>query len=246
MSQPSVSSFFITRKRGIEDELIAQKKKVICLERTRNDSQGSHGDLQELQSTVAVFPKTKESNSSNDDEPKIAATQKTIRQGITPQRRSKRVHMQEVDGIEAPKIVNFWKGGNLSPQKKAKTVPSETVRSNTNKETQRNGNELQMSGMSTPAKKTVSSSQQKNAIEKTTLIPTNGSNLDKIKQKLKGSKRLADLKTSLNKLNAGLDKLDQMEEKRTASIPEPEMRKASVETTKVLKPFRTIELQILR
>jgi chromatin licensing and DNA replication factor 1 len=37
---------------------------------------------------------------------------------------------------------------------------------------------------------------------------------DKIKKKLKKSTKLADLKTSLNKLQSGLDRMDQLEQKR--------------------------------
>lgn len=246
MAQSSISSYFITRKRGIDDDLIAQKKKVICLDRARNssESQDSQADSEEL-GTVAVFPKTLDNYSSNDDEPKkMVRNQKTIRQGITPQRltRSKKVHMQDVDGIEAPKVVNFWKGGNLSPQKKSKGTPSETITKD-NPETKSNDNALKIPGMSTPVKR---NAQQVKTVEMTALTSSNGANLDEVKKKLKGSSRLADLKTSLNKLNSGLDKLQQMEKKRIVNAPVKESTKAADDVARSLKPFKTIELEILR
>jgi chromatin licensing and DNA replication factor 1 len=247
MAQPSVSSFFITRKRGIEDDVISSKKKVICLERTRNSSESNDAftDTEEL-GTQVVFQKALENVSSNDEEPKKVVRMQTVRQGITPQRttRSKKVHMQEVDGIETPKIVNFWKGGNLSPQKKARAaVVVETPITPTIREVNTN-DALKEHGMSTPVKQ--NPAKGPDTIEKTDLISGNGMRAEEIKKKLKGSSRLAELKTSLNKLNSGLERLDQMENRRLASGPIKEKRERSIETPKTLKPFKSIELEILR
>lgn len=250
MSQPSVSSFFITRKRGIEDDVITNKKKVICLERARNTSEShdSCTDSEELGKQI-VFPQPSEGISLNDEEPKkVVAKKPTVRQGITPQRttRSKKIHMQEVDGIETPKIVNFWKGGNLSPQKKAKGAVVEAVITPTICELEKksDGDVLQQQGMSTPVKLNVPKGPD--TIEKTNLISSNGLRADEIKKKLKGSSRLAELKTSVNKLNSGLDRLDQMEKKRLTKGPIKEKREAALEAPKSLKPFKSIELEILR
>lgn len=239
MAQPSVSAFFLTRKRGIEDDVISsQKKKVICLDRPKSssESQESQPDSDGF-GTVIVFPKTLDYLSSNDDEPttKMVRNQ-TMRQGITPQRttRSKKVHMQEVDGIDAPKIVNFWKGGNLSPQKKAKLSKAEaTITSEPE--------------MLTPVKIVdAAASKSSDVVKKVALIPSNGMQIHEIKKKLKGSGRLAELKTSLNSLQGKLDKLDRMESKRIASGPLKERREPSTEVLKSLKPFKSIEFEILR
>jgi chromatin licensing and DNA replication factor 1 len=242
MAQQSISSFFITRKRGIEDDVIASKKKVICLERTRNssESQDSHAEDSEELGAKVVFSKALD-NTCTDDEPKKMVVKKpTVRQGITPQRttRSRKVHMQEVDGIEAPKIVNFFKAGNLSPQKKAKGILASQPPKLTDNEV------TFKAGFSTPTKtKPVGG----DSIEKTTLVASNGLKADEIKKKLKGSSRLAELKTSINKLQNGLDKLDQMEKKRLASGPLKAKATAPVsEVSKTLKPFKSIELEIMR
>lgn len=242
MAQPLVSSYFITRKRGLEDDVVQSKKKVICLERARSssESQDNHTDSEEL-STKIVFPKTLETNSSNDDEPKKMVKKPTIRQGITPQRttRSKKVHMQIVEGIETPKIVNFWKGGNLSPQKKPKSVEVITKATTIVESSETKSDEAPINaGFSTPTKKNVGGG----SIEKTKLMSSNGMNADEVKKKLKGSARLTELKTAMNKLQGGLDKLDQMEKKRLVSAP----IKAAAESVRTLKPFKSIELEIMR
>lgn len=248
MAQPSVSSYFIARKRGNEDEILTNKKKVICLDRDRHSSESLdvHTDSEDLATTV-VFPKAQE-HSSNEDEPKKVARMPTVRQGITPQRttRSRKVHMQSIDGIEAPKVVNFWKGGNLSPQKKSKNVIDATTVHPTPKCSDESSKAV--NGMSTPVKDAQQTIKSNNdSIEKTALVSSNGMKLDEIKKKLKGSNRLADLKTSLNKFNAGCDKLEQMEKKRLASAPlKPKAVESAPEATKSLKPFKSIELEIMR
>ncbi|TAF02280.1 MAG: hypothetical protein EAZ80_01670, partial [Runella slithyformis] len=101
---------------------------------------------------------------------------------------------QEVDGIQTPKVVNFWKGGNLSPQKKPKGVVAETVVTPTTCEAEKTI--IKKQGMSTPVKH----SSTPDTIEKTNLISSNNMKADDIKRKLKGSSKLAELKTQIGDL----------------------------------------------
>lgn len=248
MAQPSVSTFFITRKRGIEDDVITNKKKVICLERTHNSTESSdaQSDSGEL-GTVVVFPKAGEDQLSGSDDHKKTSSKLSMRQGITAQRvtRSRKVHMQEVDGIETPKMVNFWKGGNLSPQKKASKTAAIEVPKKVNLEPTKSKpiEAVKQQGMVTPKKAT----QVVDSIERTSIVSGNRMKLDEIKKKLKGSGRLADLKTSINQLQGGLDKLDQMEKKRLeGDALREEKRKIAGDPPKSLKPFKKIELEIMR
>lgn len=148
--------------------------------------------------------------------------------------------MQNVDGIETPKIVNFWKGGNLSPQKKAKGFSLVTI----NPESKSNEGNIQPTGCLTPVKE--ASAATSDVVGKTELVPSNRMKLNEIKKKLKTSSRIAELKTSINKLQGGLDKLEQMEKKRIAAGTINDKREANAEALKSLKPFKTIELEILR
>lgn len=244
MAQSSISSYFITRKRTLDDEIVASKKKVICLE--RNEKASCELNDAEVNSNKIVYPSSSKINNVEEKISKTVALS-SVRQGITPQRKrsSRRVQMQNVDGIEAPKIANFFLGGSMSPQKKSKKqleTPKETII------TTKPNNELttQNNGMQTPTKKPILTTDV-SRVEKTLMISTNTLNTDEIKKKLRASAKLTELKTSLNKLRNGFDKLDQMEQKRK------EMTKAAKDKiqsregeSKSLKPFKNIELEILR
>lgn len=231
MSQPSVSTFFIARKRGLEDDVISNKnKKKVCLERARNGSE-SQTDTEDVSATVD-FSKASDYHSSTDDEPKILVKKNAVRQGVTPQRalrsKSKKIHMQEVDGIETPKMMTFFKVGNLSPQKKAKGIPI------THPET-KSAQVVQVTGQLTPEQPQANDDN----VEKTLHVPSNGLKLGETKKMTKGrisSSRMTELKTSLNKFHSNLDKLKQMESDRVKST----------EASKALKPFKKIELEIMR
>lgn len=242
MAQPSISTFFIARKRGIEDDAAVNKKsKVIRLERPRNSSD-CNSDCDESAVRV-IFANAPEDSAINEDATKAVEKQK-IRQEIAPQRvtRKRKLHMQEVDGIETVKVVNFWKGGNLSPQKKSKASLTEQSECAANEVCSKVKDAAPCSGISVPIKQTAAG----DSIEKTNLISNNGMNLDEIKKKLKGSARLAELKTSLNKMQCGFDKLDQLEKIRMSSILTKAKQEEAVGSPKTLKPFKTIELDILR
>lgn len=261
MAQSSISSFFITRKRGIEDDAVSNKKKVICLESrgatqsNSSESRDSYADSEEL-ATKVVFPSSKaiDGSISREDDHKTTINKKaTVRQGITPQRttRNRNTQMHEVDGIETPKLVSFFKAGNLSPQKKSKSwnvkQPERKISSDSES--------LEKShGMITPTKQIVPASRMNlrgstDTVEMTTLMPSNSNGMkhEEIKKKLKGSSRLAELKTQLNKLQNGFDRLDKMELKRSNAGPAKEKSDPVGEKApKTLKPFKNIELEILR
>ena len=249
MAQPSISSFFITRKRGIEDDVVASKKKVICLD--RYPASCEINDAEESSNKI-VYPSSSKLNNGEikEDKPSKITGLSSIRQGITPQRKrsSRRVQMQNVEGIEAPKVVNFFIGGSMSPQKKSrkqmesKETPKETITST------RSDDELleQNHGMQTPTKKPILTTEV-NRVEKTMMISTNTLNTDEIKKKLRASSKLTELKTSLNKLRNGFDRLDQMEQKRKEMTKAAKDKIKSTEgEAKSLKPFKNIELEILR
>lgn len=226
MSQTSVSSFYHSRKRGNDDEIIANKQKVIRLENQHqldsfDSSDGSN------QSNELLSLKANNGDISEEAPSKSKTIKASTRQVLTAQRstRTRSKQMQNVDGIQTPKLVNFWKGGNLSPQKKSKTA-SEVIE--TSKVDQ------QPQGMTTPVKSAGLP------------IPTNGMSMEEIKKKLKGSARLTELKTSLNKLQAGFDRMDNKEKTARLEKGPIKAKKDDDETPKQLKPFKTIELEILR
>lgn len=243
MAQTSISHFFAPKKRGYEEDLAVNKKKVICLDRFE-DSEEIPKDASE-NSTRIVHPTSSVENKHGPGTARVKkqASIDSIRQVITPQRTrsSRRNHVQNVDGIEVPKVVNFYVGGSLSPQKK----PSQRPVVEPTKATE----------VKTALKKAVKPRDdnaatsldisEKSKIEKTLLLLNNGTNDEELKKKL----RRADVLTKVNKLKDGLEKLSQMREKRLASNKTATVTSEHVETEgerKSLKAFKKIELEILR
>lgn len=238
MSQVSISSYFHTRKRGNEDEIVTNKNKVIRLEEfdtntTENSSESSDDFSISANTEPASGRRLK----------KDVTTKVASRQILTPQRstRSRAKQMQTVDGLETPKLVNFWVGGSLSPQKKAKQPAAETVTSLD--ETASESSEIAIiaaqPGMSTPVKM-----QPEPAAASEKPQTRKPLDVDEIKRKLKNSSRITELNTKLNKLKSGLDRLENVRNEREGK-PVKEKKDDDV-TPKQLKPFKTIEFQILR
>lgn len=244
MAQTSISHYFAPKKRGYEEDLVVNKKKVICLERFEN-SEEIPKDASES-STRVVHPSS--SNGPTSAKVKKQASIDAIRQVIVPQRTrsSRRNQVQNVDGIEVPKVVNFYVGGSLSPQKKPSQKPADSTvvksalkKISKSKEVEK-ATETKESSLS-------ANNSEKSKIEKTLLLLNNGSNDEELKKKL----RKAEVLTKVNKLRDGLEKLNQMREKRLATNKPATVtsEKVNVEAeseAKSLKAFKKIELEILR
>jgi hypothetical protein len=236
MSQKSISSFFIPRKRGNDEELVLQKQKVICLDKFSTAAIESDNNKDEQPKKIVVRP-----NNDHGAE-KAAATPasqaiSSIRQDITPQRTKSKRAQQTVDGIQTTKVVNFIFKGSLSPQKKSK-LASQSITRTGNEAKEADEVEIQKEVFKTPTKNSEKSSIN---VEKTLLVPNNS--LDEMSKKLRGSSRLSELKASINKLKNGFDKLDQMEKRRLAS---PLKKSAAASESLKLKEFKNIEFEILR
>lgn len=258
MSQPSVSSFFITRKRGLDEDSVISKKKVICLERSSSESSTGTNYEEKEASTKIVYPSTKLPDIQESETQK--SFKKTVRTTVAPQRVTR--SRKNSDTIEAPKLVNFFKAGNLSPKKKPRLLQTidETPNQNAIERESKTENSIQQHhGMITPTKQVAPTKNLNhkvklfNSVEITSMISTNSLNSGEIKKKLKNSSRLTELKTSLNKLKSGLDRMDQLEKKKSISNALKAKYEvvattttSSIEPIKTLKPFTSIELEILR
>lgn len=257
MSQPSVSSFFINRKRGLDEDSVISKKKVICLERSSSESSNGANNEEKEASTKIVYASSKLTDIQESETKQ--SFKKTVRTTVAPQRVTR--SRKNSDTLEAPKLVNFFKAGNLSPQKKPRLLQSidEIPIQNAIERESKTEISTQHHGMITPTKQIASTTNLNNKVrsfsivEITAMIPTNSLNSEEIKKKLKNSSRLTELKTSLNKLKSGLDRMDQLEKKKSISnalkakyevVATPSV--SSVEPIMTLKPFTSIELEILR
>jgi chromatin licensing and DNA replication factor 1 len=220
--------------------LALQKRKVICLDR------GSEffKEKDEQQRKIVRPSNEHDAEKAKTTTPASLAIA-SIRQDITPQRtRAKRVQqMQNVEGIQTTKVVNFIVKGSLSPQKKSKLASQPTAKTDNatiEKTKEATSLEIQKEVFKTPTKNFEKTSIN---VEKTLLVPNNNNlNINEVSKKLRGSSRLSELKTSLNKLKSGFDKLDQMEKKRLA----PPIRNVENGEGMTLKVFKNIEFEILR
>lgn len=257
MSQPSVSSFFINRKRGLDEDSVISKKKVICLERSSSESSNGTNYEEKEASTKIVYPSSKLPDIQESETKQ--SFKKTVRTTVAPQRVTR--SRKNSDTVEAPKLVNFFKAGNLSPKKKPRLLQSidENPIKNSIERESKTEISTQHHGMTTPTKQMAPTTHLNhkvksfNSVEITAMISTNSLNSEEIKKKLKNSSRLTELKTTLNKLKSGLDRMDQLEKKKSVSNALKAKYEvvatttaSSVEPIKTLKPFTSIELEILR
>lgn len=253
MSQTAVTRFFHTKKRGIEeDSVLNAKNKVICLERSTDSTSFTDSIL----SKEKIVHPTIDSVETNETPKAETIARTSIRQEVTSQRitRSRRKASQD-SGDETPKIVTFFKRGNLSPQKKMKplkpeVIPEEELPATTTSSITTKIEEVhQEAGMVTPKKQSIPTPDPRrspviDAAEK--LRSRLGAmTSEEIRKKLKNSSRLADLKTSLNKLQSGLDRLDRNEDFKMVSVNKAKDA-SETSASKSLKTFKSIELEVVR
>lgn len=222
MSQPTVAAYFNTRKR---------------VTATTDDSSSAS---------------TRAKNAIADGtSPAAAASQKA---GATPETRRvtratrsiKRIGAVTVDEktremLEQPKLVKFLKMGTLSPKKRARTNPAEPVK--------------MASAVASPAKTEFGAANSAGNVDRGMKTPTkvvpvapipsvSEMSMDQIKAKLSRSARLAELKTSLNKLQSGFDKLDRMEKVRLEETRKKPVPPSPGTAARNLKEFQTLEVEV--
>lgn len=227
MSQTSVSSYFNNRKRPIDDDTILNKNKVICLDRveTLSFNNSNYGPSE----TKVVFQ-----NAAGQSK-----LRSSVRQGISSQRvtRSKRISKDEASKVE--------KSLNLSPQKKLTVVKLPTENKTPVKISKDDSSKHEVSSK-TPSKELIPTvGPASPAMSRGQLLAKIG--VEEMRKKLQNSSRLAELKTKLNSIQCGLDRVEQLE-KRNVSLPKLVPKKNQIEESpkKSLRTFNNIELEIIR
>lgn len=232
MSQPSVTSFFNTRKRGASDDLRG-KSKVLILDNDKGSiisevtsSRPSSPNITKLNSSVVrniQFDTNKSSPSSSPARPKMMTrlratkTRKVSVEDGQIDIRESFLKMNEQINKKEPVIVPFEKCGLLSPRKN--TTP--TKRQITN--------EQSSVGSTTPKKPT-------DLIDK---LAKQEMSLGEIKQRLNKSSRLAELK-------ARIDRFKECDQKLNKILEEKNQQQQDDDNLKPLKikKFEKIELEV--
>ncbi|XP_058833126.1 DNA replication factor Cdt1 isoform X2 [Topomyia yanbarensis] len=221
MSQPTVAAYFNARKRAAADEIGAA---------TRNKNAAASSDV--------------ESNVGNDSEAKrITRATRAIRRigAVTVNEKTREM-------LEQPKLVNFFKKGALSPRKKptitrqeisaeAKNVSKAATSSTAEFLTKNNVNNVER-GTKTPTKKVASN------LGSGSVPNISNMSVEETRNKLSRSARLADLKTSLNKMRGGLEKLDRLKSERLDTNKKPLVPPSPKTAARNLKEFQTLEVEV--
>lgn len=245
MSQPTVAAYFNTRKRVAADELsAATRSKVLVLEHSTSGAGSEDG--RELHSpSRVVFANTKNFLSKNvaADGIDSCSVGTPERKKITRATRSiKRIGAVKVGEtkLEQSKLVRFLKMGNLSP-KKACTAPQQANTPTKAEFSAKNNTGNVERGLHTPTK------QQPPAVNPArAAVPSAVSKLtmEETKGKLSRSVRLAELKTSLNKLQGGFDRLDRLEKTRQEDNWKPPVPPSPTTAARNLKQFEKFEVEV--
>lgn len=260
MSQPSIASYFHSRKR-VGDEIFNAKNKLLLIDPKADSVIAKPNKIcdvvdQPLTPSAAKQAKiTIETAPCNGAKETTSRGRKTPNPSARPTRRClKRPADTTVSGSQ-PKIVKFTLAGNLSPKKKAigrtrcdpdKSVASVTAVLFGTKESISNIDR----GMKTPTKE---EQVARLNVEKINSARKNLT-MDEIKSKVTRSTRLQDLKASMGRLQALEDSRQKIinGNKTTKnlnadkhSFNAQQSDRAAKILGQCLKPFETIDLEVL-
>ncbi|XP_065082108.1 DNA replication factor Cdt1 isoform X2 [Ochlerotatus camptorhynchus] len=151
-----------------------------------------------------------------------------------------KVNEKTKEMLEQPKLVRFLKMGTLSP-KKACTAPKQANTPSKAEFSAKNNTSNVERGLHTPTKQ-----------EPSTVNPGRASNpsvvskltMEETKGKLSRSVRLAELKTSLNKLQSGFDRLDRLQKTRQEDNWKPPVPPSPTTAARNLKQFEKFEVEV--
>lgn len=275
MSQPSVASFFHSRKRTAIDDIFATKNKVNAVDQAQPAAAAVRAKLFD-DAPAAVLADSTAATSQLDNVPSMSAgpTAPNTRSGrrtpvptVAPTAaasRPRRCLKPSSDGaatkrgaananaeISQPKIVKFTLAGHLSPMKRVQREGAVTARDITSAAMALFGNRESNveRGQTTPTK---ADQRARIAAEQVAEVRSKLS-MDEIKSRVTRSSRLTEMKASMDKLKALQEKREQIISTRKStmktadkhSISDQQTGRAAMLLGKGLKQFDTIELEIL-
>ncbi|XP_053675956.1 DNA replication factor Cdt1 [Anopheles nili] len=269
MSQPTVASYFNARKRAAIDTLdLAGKNKVLVLEatctvNTTDDLTNSslNSDHKNLRIVLANDKKfilknadiggRINGNSSSEPSGPLGRRVTRASRGI---KRNGPTELDEKNkallSSSQPKLVSFLKRGNLSPQKRAYTasptkqasaVPEKKIASP--KKAEISIPKMAEFSPRNNIKNIENATSRASAIRALPLgKDKDAMSLEEIRNKLLAHPRLPELKTKLNQLQSGLDKMERLRNQRL------EGKKPPVSPTKAaknLQKFATLDVEVM-
>lgn len=257
MAQPSIASFFNTRKRAAGEDLSTTKNKLLIESSTsqdtsRNDSPTPSGFSVEKSADEDVLKGKAGIRTRSGRIIKRIGAQNEISEELVPKKISKTEISQK-----KPKLVQFVKKGMLSPRNTSiahtkqaqaskfgediKQTPSSTIIAFGSKNNITNVER----GMRTPTKQIIKGSGAtplKHGANLNTLVKKE-LNFDEVKTKMSRSAKLQELKASLNRIQE-LEKIRKVQEERNRRLRDGEQTSQKGPVIH-LKEFDKIEMEVL-
>jgi chromatin licensing and DNA replication factor 1 len=252
MSQPSVASYFNNRKRAAIDDNSSQKSKILLLDTPQQLTKAviSKKIHTEACSTTVVVTRKRVHTKLFCDEGETGKLE--VKVSARSGQKIRRIGAASAAMKAAPPvaesqqpIVKFFKLGDISPKKKIIQPNDESpvkMMAFASKESFNNIDK----GMKTPVK--LAPEEVVASTSRSSKLPQDLS-ISEIRSKLSRSSKMALLATSLNKLQSGMDKLDQMKATRLNAKPSDTLmsrrrKQEEVVPSKNLKEFESIELEV--
>ncbi|XP_035906543.1 DNA replication factor Cdt1 isoform X1 [Anopheles stephensi] len=273
MSQPTVASYFNTRKRAAHDALGgAGRAKVLVLENssahtvTNLTNSSLNSDHEQLRFVVAndnnfTLKSIEAAGKDNGGANQFPDPADLGRRVTRASRAIKRIGPVDLDektkallASAQPKLVSFIKKGNLSPQKRAHAaspskrpvVPEKKVASPEKVQA--------VGGSAAPPPVEFSPRNNINNVAKAPTKPTvartlqmgkdkDSLSLADIRTKLLQHPRLPELKTKLNAIQSGLDKVERLRKERLEGKSKPSLSPAVA--AKNLQQFSTLDVEVM-
>uniref|UniRef100_A0A182XD49 CDT1 Geminin-binding domain-containing protein n=1 Tax=Anopheles quadriannulatus TaxID=34691 RepID=A0A182XD49_ANOQN len=271
MSQPTVASYFNTRKRAAHDTLgAAGRNKVLVLENSPVDTVGNltnssqNSDHEELRFVFANntnFTLKNLEAAVGKDNGAVSDPAELGRRVTRASRAIRRIGPVDLDektkallAAAQPKLVSFVKKGNLSPQKRPHTA-SPSKRPAVPEKKLASPVKVEPVAASVVDSKPVEFSPRNN-LNNVAKAPTKASvsrtlqlgkdkdamSLTDIRNKLLQHPRLPELKTKLNAIQSGLDKMDRLRRERLEGT-KPSVSPAVA--AKNLEKFATLDVEVM-
>ncbi|XP_055920625.1 DNA replication factor Cdt1 [Eupeodes corollae] len=232
MSQPSVASFFNTRKRAAS-ELHLSKTRDVSSQPTPSSKILENDDISTLKNAITT---------------RSGRTIKRI--GVNGADTMAKISKVEAS-LKQQKLVKFVKKGNMSPRKKAPTPQKQNQDETTSIQAEQPSSTWTAKtnitnierGMKTPVKQIIQDTHRKDPTQLKSMVKKE-LNFDEVKTKVSRHEKLHELKESLKRIQE-LEKTRKAQEERNRRLRErgPSTSKNPNQIT--LKEFKTIELEVL-
>ena len=247
MAQSSIGLYFNTRKRAAAEDIVTSRNKVQLLNHNNgvlsynlSDDDKIKDNIQTLTKRSATLSKLNELSGSHELPKRTRSGRLIKRIGVVSEDLDEKCKPQ--NDIATGKVANFFKMGNLSPQKKVSTPKKQDTKpTGATLFSSRDSDSNIERGMKTPVKQIKPLNDSHIADTMMDKIPaTKELSYNEIKNKIKRSSKLNELKASLKKI----EEMDKNFQNTKCSKIKPCETITLQSPVKNLKEFSTMEIEV--